>query len=196
MRPSNPELQQKIIQKTLEMLMEKEPSAIGMREIATACGVTPPSIYHYFTDKETLFQGVSLFCLDDLKNCMLTYIQKQSDPKKQARAALEAFRDWCFKNQRMAFLIMGKIKVAESMTAQDAEPFYICNRIGEEILKKCTVNGKPASENPTLDTGILVSALWGCIEQTLLRRTDPYYWDKGIEFTDRFLDLAEKAYFN
>ncbi|WP_415749215.1 TetR/AcrR family transcriptional regulator, partial [Treponema peruense] len=40
--------------------MEKEPEEIGMREIAKKCGVSATAIYHYYRDKDCLFQSISL----------------------------------------------------------------------------------------------------------------------------------------
>ena len=48
MRNPNVEIVSQIKAKTLELLMEKEPSEIGMRDIAAKCGVTAANIYHYF----------------------------------------------------------------------------------------------------------------------------------------------------
>ena len=58
MKASNPDLEKSIREKALDLLMVKEPEEIGMREIARACGVTPPTIYYYFKDKDCLFVRV------------------------------------------------------------------------------------------------------------------------------------------
>ena len=196
MRPANPELQNQIVQKTLELLLDKDPESLGMREIAAACNVTAPTIYHYFKDKTNLFKEVSLFCLQQLKDFMTGYIEKESGFTQKSIAALKGFRDWCFKNPEIAFLIMGKIKVSDDATSKDVEPYYICFNLGEQLLAQCTIDGKKISENPALDTGIIVSGLWGCIEQTLLKRTAPEFWNKGTEFSDHYIKMVEKAYFS
>lgn len=196
MRPANPELQNQIVQKTLELLLDKDPESLGMREIAAACNVTAPTIYHYFKDKTNLFKEVSLFCLQQLKDFMTGYIEKESGFTQKSIAALKGFRDWCFKNPKIAFLIMGKIKVADDASSKDVEPYYICFNLGEQLLAQCTIDGKKISENPALDTGIIVSGLWGCIEQTLLKRTAPEFWNKGTEFSDHYIKMVEKAYFS
>ena len=196
MRPANPELQNQIVQKTLELLLDKDPESLGMREIAAACNVTAPTIYHYFKDKTNLFKEVSLFCLQQLKNFMTGYIEKESGFTQKSIAALKGFRDWCFKNPKISFLIMGKIKVSDNATYKDGEPYYSCFNLGEQQLPQCTINEKKISENPALDTGIIVSGLWGCIEQTLLKRTAPEFWNKGTEFSDHYIKMVEKAYFS
>ena len=94
MRPANPELQNQIVQKTLELLLDKDPESLGMREIAAACNVTAPTIYHYFKDKTNLFKEVSLFCLQQLKDFMTGYIEKESGFTQKSVAALKGFREW------------------------------------------------------------------------------------------------------
>ena len=58
MRNANPELVSSIKKRTLELLMEKEPEEIGMREIAKKCGVSATAIYHYYRDTWRLFMAV------------------------------------------------------------------------------------------------------------------------------------------
>ncbi|MBQ9908836.1 MAG: TetR/AcrR family transcriptional regulator, partial [Treponema sp.] len=69
------------------------------------------------------------------------------------------------------------------------EEYYVCNRTGEELLKKAIAQGMAHSENPRLDVGILVSGLWGCIESVLLKKSDVEYWENNRAFTDRFISL-------
>jgi AcrR family transcriptional regulator len=45
MRTANPELVLRIREKALELLMEKEPEELSMREIAKVCGVTATTLY-------------------------------------------------------------------------------------------------------------------------------------------------------
>ena len=66
MRNPNPNLIGQIKDAALKLLMEKDPSQIGMRDIASECGITATNIYHYFKDKDRLFQTVSLDCLNQL----------------------------------------------------------------------------------------------------------------------------------
>ena len=75
------------------------------------------------------------------------------------------------------------------------EEYYACNRTGEELLKKAVENGQAKSQNPRLDVGLLVSGLWGCIEQVLLKKSNVEYWENGVAFTDAFMELWMKSIF-
>ena len=57
------------------------------------------------------------------------------------------------------------------------------------LLEDCISKGIAKSDNPKLDIGILVSGVWGCIESVILKKADSEYWNDGITFTNRFIDM-------
>ena len=189
MRKPNTEIKEIIKEKSLELLMQKNPEQIGMREIAAACGITATNIYHYYKDKDRLFQEISLDCLYKLNIRLTKATQKEKTIKKQIQSAIEAYRDWCFENPRRALLVMQGIKSADDASPEVIEEYYVCNRTGERLLKEAVRQGIAKSTNPRLDVSILVSGLWGCIESVLLKKSEPDYWEKGNTYTDRFIKL-------
>ncbi len=189
MRKPNTEIITMIKQKTLELLMQKNPEQIGMREIAAACDITATNIYHYYKDKDRLFQEISLDCLYELNERLASSSQKGKTVKKQIQNAIESFRDWCFENPKRALLVMQGIKSADDAPPELIEEYYVCNRTGEKLLCGAIKQGLAKSTNPRLDVGILVSGLWGCIESVLLKKCEPDYWEKGKSYTDRFIKL-------
>src|SRR5574344_1449723 len=98
MRVPDPKLKASIISKTIELLSEHEPSEIGMRTIADACGVTAAALYCYYSDKTELFEEVKLACLAELKADMEKDIKKTASAAKKLTVSLESFASWCFKN--------------------------------------------------------------------------------------------------
>lgn len=189
MRKPNTEIKKIIKEKSLELLMQKNPEQIGMREIAATCGITATNIYHYYKDKDRLFQEISLDCLYKLNIRLTESTQKEKTIKKQIQSAIEAYRDWCFENPRRALLVMQGIKSADDASPEVIEEYYVCNRTGERLLKEAVRQGIAKSTNPRLDVSILVSGLWGCIESVLLKKSEPDYWEKGNTYTDRFIKL-------
>lgn len=189
MRKPNTEIISVIKQKTLELLMQKNPEQIGMREIAAACDITATNIYHYYKDKDRLFQEISLDCLYELNERLASSSQKGKTVKRQIQNAIESFRDWCFENPKRALLVMQGIKSADDAPPELIEEYYVCNRTGEKLLREAIKQGLAKSTNPRLDVGILVSGLWGCIESVLLKKCEPDYWEKGKSYTDRFIKL-------
>lgn len=193
MRKPNLDLEKTIRIKTLELLQEKEPYEIGMRDIATKCGVSATSIYLYYKDKDDLFRKISLDSLETLKNLLVERMKNISSPLGKMVAALKAFRDWSFENSKTAMLFMGKIPVDENADASTISKYYSCNRLGQELLKDCIKEKIIESENPELDTDLIIFGLWGCIESILNKRSSPQFWDKRIEYTDRFIEMSISA---
>ncbi len=202
MRNSNPQLIIQIKKQTLELLMYKNPEEIGMRDIASVCGITATNIYHYYKDKNELFQAVSLDCLLELNERIKTAVKEDSAKKDLPRengtsvsikgkikTAISVYRDWCFENPRRALLVMQGIKSATDVSPDIIEEYYVCNRTGENLLKEAVSQGLAKSENPRLDIGILVSGLWGCIESVILKKSEIEYWENGKTFTDRFISM-------
>ncbi|WP_433278465.1 TetR/AcrR family transcriptional regulator [Treponema sp. SP13] len=170
MRNANPEIVPAIKTKTLELLMHKNPDEIAMRDIASNCGITAANIYHYYKDKDELFQAISLDCLNEL-NARIADGAKGSRPgKKRLYGAIDAFRTWCFENPRRALLVMQGIESASDADDKIIERYYVCNRTGTALLKECVQSGIARSANPALDVGVLVSGLWGCIESVILKK--------------------------
>ena len=189
MRNANPELVSSIKEHTLELLMEKEPSEIGMREIAKNCGVSATAIYHYYKDKDCLFQAISLDCLNEINSVIESAAEKATSPKEKCLAAIRAFRDWSLKNPRVASLVMEKIKSAVNLSPEETEKFYVCNRTGEKLLELCVEEGSAHSENPRLDVGILVFGLWGCLQAVISHKSEVEYWENSEPFTERFINM-------
>ena len=52
MRKPNTAIVEQIKDAARELLKGKEPSQIGMRDIAEKCGITAANIYHYYKDNE------------------------------------------------------------------------------------------------------------------------------------------------
>lgn len=195
MRKANAEIMPLIKQRTLELLMKKNPEEIGMRDIAENCGITATSIYHYYKDKDKLFQAISLDCLYKLNDRIKEAAKNGNTIKKQIKNAIKSFRDWCFENPRLSLLVMEGIKSADDATQEIIEQYYVCNRTGEDLLRKAVAQGEARSENLRLDIGILISGLWGCIESIILKKSEPEYWEDGKEFTDRFIKIWIKSIF-
>lgn len=189
MRNPNPNIMPLIKQKALELLMHKNPEEIGMRDIAKECEITATSIYHYYKDKDKLFQAISLDCLYALNERIKAASQRGGSVKEQIKNAISEYRDWCFENPRRALLVMQGIKSADDAPPEIIEEYYVCNRTGEELLKKAVADGAAKSANLRLDVALLVSGLWGCIEAVLLKKSDVEYWQNGKLFTDSFINL-------
>jgi len=193
------DLAARILNKTLELLQEKEPEEISTRDIAASCGVTATSLYYYYKDKETLFSELKLHCLEEMDKAILERMARKLKKNRtkskerwvlELRAGLEAFRDWAFENPRIALLVMGRFKADTQAGLQKMEKYYRTTLFAKQILDKAVQAGLSGSKDTLLDVSLCIAALWGAIEQVLLFRTVPSYWSKqgGLFFTDKMID--------
>lgn len=195
------DLAPRIREKTLELLMEKEPEEISTRDIAKACGATTTCIYYYYKDKETLFLEIKLFCIKEMDKFIADRVEKlvkkyskagkKTDPLVEIRAGLEAFRDWAFANPRIALLVMERLKPDTLADQEKMEKYYQSTIFAKVVLDKAVQTGSIKSKDTLLDASLCIAGLWGAIESVLLNRTIPQYWtQKGGEiFTNKMIDL-------
>jgi AcrR family transcriptional regulator len=192
MRNSDSNLAEKIRQKTLELLMDKEPEEISMRELARECGVSATSLYYYYKDKEALFDALKKDCLKDMDHFIMKKTAKR-DPVTALRTGLGAFRDWTFANPRIAILVMGRLKANITADREELKHYYHSNMFAKQILDQAVAAGLSKSRDTLLDASLCIAALWGAIESILLNRTIPRYWNNEIYFTNKMIDLCCKA---
>lgn len=188
--------------KTLELLLEKEPEEISTRDIAKACGVTATSLYYYYKDKDVLFNEVKLCCIEKMDAAIAEQIarvpeinRKKSikiDPFLEVRAGLEAFRDWAFENSRIALLVMGRLKADINADSEKMKKYYHSTVFAKEALDKLVKKGFYNSNDTLCDACLYIAALWGAIESVLLKRTIPQFWTKrgALYFTDSMINLV------
>ena len=195
------DLAPQIREKTLELLMEREPEEISTRDIAKTCGVTATSLYYYYKDKEALFTEVKLECIEKMDNFISEYVRnkiikyeksgKKWDSQLEMRTGLEAFRDWAFNNPRIALLVMGRFKADTQTDKEKMKKYYRSTDFAKTVLDKAVKAGASYSKDTMLDANLCIAALWGAIESVLLNRTIPQYWSKSgsVNFTDKMIDL-------
>jgi len=195
------DLAPRIREKTLEMLLEKEPEEITTRDIAKACGVTATSLYYYYKDRDALFTEVKLECIEKMdayiedqtaKKALKNSKQgKEPNPVEEMRAGLEAFRDWAFDNPRIALLVMGRLKPDTKADPEKMKKYYQSTVSAKAVIDRAVQAGFSNSKDTLLDANLCITALWGSIESVLLNRTVPQYWSKhgGMDFTNKMIDL-------
>jgi AcrR family transcriptional regulator len=192
LRKQNPATEKNIRSACLSLLLEKEPELIGMRDIATRCGISATAIYYYYSDKEKLFEAVKKDCLKRMDEWISSQVSG-TDTLSQLRSALEAFRDWAFANPRIALLVMGRLKANTGASSTEMPLYYRSLTLGKELLDKAVAEGSCRSNDTILDSSVCVSAVWGTIESILLNRSAPELWNRGKETTDRIIDICIQA---
>jgi hypothetical protein len=76
---------------------------------------------------------------------------------------------------------------------EELKNYYRSTYFGKSLLDKAVNEGKARSRNTLMDASLCIAALWGAVESVLLNRTIPEYWDKGILFTNKMIELCCSA---
>lgn len=93
----HPQLREKLLQATLELVQTKGLAAFSLRQVAAAVGVSPSAVYRHFRDKEDLLTAIAEQGLTHLEHWQQHYAaQASEDP-------LSAFQAIGFANVRFAF---------------------------------------------------------------------------------------------
>ena len=190
MRTRNLELERKIRDKALELLMIKEPEEIGMRDIAAAAGVTATAIYYYYEDKERLLEAVKKDCMATMDAFIASRMGDLSGSLGTLRGGLAAFRDWAFANPRIALLVMNRFTPNVNAGPEEMAEYYRSTFFARDCIAREVAAGNALSDDPLLDASLAISAMWGAIESILRFRTVPEYWERGVEFTDAMIDVC------
>lgn len=190
MKPANPDLEHSILDAALALIIERGLHAVGMRDIARRCGVTATTLYYYYRDKEALIEAVKLRCLAGMDAWIGEHLTLTDDPLADLRSGLAAFWDWCFTSPQVALLVMSGFKPNADAEAGELERYYRSVRLAVSLLERAVESGSAQSTDPVLDSSVCIASVWGAVESVLVKRSLPEYWDRGIEFTERSIEIC------
>ncbi len=201
MRLPNPELEGVIRERTLTLLLTREPAEIGMRDIAEACGVTPATVYRYFDSKEALLNAIKTDRLDDMDRFIAERVSAlragtSVSARALLRAGLSAFRDWCLENPRLASLVMEGFDPDLDCGQETMDRYYRSVNLASGLVREALAAGEARPCDPRLAVSLAVAALWGAIESVLRKRSYPEYWGRGLEFTEAMMDMCLESIFS
>jgi len=81
--PEDPGTREYILSVASRLFSERGFANVSIRDICDDAGVTPPSIYYYFGNKDQLFQAVirRTLSLKDFRETLVKAVEKQPDPE-------------------------------------------------------------------------------------------------------------------
>jgi AcrR family transcriptional regulator len=159
-------LRDDIVEAATELLEEGgNEDAVTLRAVARRIGISAPSIYAHFADREAILEAVVDDAFADLFAALTTAIQTRVDPLSKLRAACLTY--WQFADERRGRfqLLFGRKRImtdgiprAESVTTMiGADSFgTLINGIEE-----CVAAGLSRSTDPVQDATMLWLSLHG-----------------------------------
>lgn len=190
MKPANPDLEHSILDAAFDLILERGLHGVGMRDIARRCGVTATTLYYYYRDKNSLIEAVKLRCLTGMAAWIGEHICLTDNSLADLKSGLVAFRDWCFLKPAEALLVMSGFMPNPDVNLPEMERYYRSVRLAVSLLERAIQTGHAVSHDPVLDSSVCIATLWGAVESVLAKRSLPEFWERGIEFTDRAIEIC------
>ncbi|MFC1878836.1 TetR/AcrR family transcriptional regulator [Chloroflexota bacterium] len=93
--PKEPGTREYILSVASRLFSERGFASVSIRDICEPAGVTPPTIYYYFGNKDRLFQLVisRTLSLKDFRETLVAAVEKQSDPRAKLSAYIQHYLD-------------------------------------------------------------------------------------------------------
>ena len=115
---SKEELQELVIQATLELIEEKQTVKVTARQIADRVEYTPGTLYSHFSNLDDIFLHVNARSLGELRNRLHTVCNSQAAPVDTLVAMGLAYLDFA-REHRYRFQLMFTPRLPESVPPPD-----------------------------------------------------------------------------
>ena len=179
-------LRDEIVAATERLLIEKgHYEAVSIRAIADAIGVTPPSIYLHFPDKEAMLVAVCEKRFDELDRVSEAAAAQASDPLDEVRRRGEAYLRFGLEHPeqyRVLFMDPGPKMDAASLQKS------ACLEHMVEAVDRAMRAGQVAGRDPFLVALQLWAAVHGLV--SLLIAKPDFPWPPVEQLLDGVLDMA------
>ena len=178
-------LRQELIEAASDLLAELgDANQLSLRAVAAAVGVSPPSIYRHFADKQALLSAV----LDERWNELNALIAEQAveDPFVSLRGGCLAYLGFAEEHPghyRVLFSVASPAGVTRERDTHPGMPSFL---LVVETIKRCLDLGAGARA----DAWALAVRLWVTLHGLVDLRTTmayPFPWPTSEEFVDALL---------
>lgn len=183
-RGSGADLRAEILSVTKELLAEKgSAEAVSIRMIAKAVGVTAPSIYRHFADKDVLIEAVCAEVFAELEAPLAAALEGVEAPLDRLLAAAHAYVRFALahpENYRISMM-----QISDSVTALDMVLSAAAFQKLVELIGDCIAAGIFPDEDPVPMALEAWSAVHG---MAALMVAKPYLpWGDQDAFVDRLI---------
>src|SRR5436305_347470 len=168
-------LREEILEATERLLIRTgDQGAVSIRAIAEAAGVTPPSIYLHFGDKDELLAAVCAVRFAELDRCMSEAAAREDDPLDAVRARGRAYVQFGLENpEHYRILFMTRPAASAGDSPVDPEPLPGLGAFGHLVddVVRALEAGSLAAAHPFLVATGLWTGMHG-ITSLLIARPD------------------------
>ncbi|MEV6521532.1 TetR/AcrR family transcriptional regulator [Longispora sp. NPDC051575] len=157
--------------------------AVTLRSVAREVGISAPSIYSHFADRDAIIAAVVEEALEQLAEAVRTATAEHTDPVDRLLAGCAAYVDHSTRESARYQVLFGFARQKAELADDDGKgPEFLG---GFDLLvdgvTRCAEAGRSASTDPFADAVLIWTALHG---QVVLRANIPFFpWppDDGVE---------------
>lgn len=184
-RGSGEQLRAEIIAATKDLLAATgNAEAVSIRSVADAVGVTSPSIYLHFADKDQLLTAVVIDVFAELDVAMVAAVAEVDLPLARLRAAGQAYVRFALSHpEHYRIATMDPCRVPDDMLEQVLQSAAFTHL--NDIVVECMAAGVFPDGDPLPITLDLWSAAHGIASLLIVKPFLP--WGDPAEVTDRVL---------
>jgi AcrR family transcriptional regulator len=184
-RGEGPRLRAEILAATKRLLAEKgSEDAVSVRDVADAVGVTTPSVYLHFADKQALIEAVCEDVFTELDNRMEEAAVGVTDPLTALHARGSAYIRFALENAEQYRIVMMQ---------RPRESFSPTSTPGFEHLVGAVRDCMQADVfDPSEDPELVALTLWSAVHgvASLLIAKPDIYAEYGAQLVERMLSAT------
>ena len=172
-RPTDPNLKNRILEIARELVVQDGYANLSMRKIATRLGMTAPSIYWYFENKDALVHTLIAEGMDTLFEKLSAAVVLESNALEQLQKGCQTYIEFGLANPEY-YEIMFQLH-PEQMERYPVAQFRRARRNLElfaKILETGITQGNMKSQNPNLEANFIWTTLHGFVSLLLAKRIE------------------------
>lgn len=157
-----------------ERLLEREGNeeALTLRSVAREAGISAPSIYTHFADRDAIIEAVLDIAFERLRLLVLTAGQGKDDPVEALLAGCHAYADFGMREPARYRVLFGRQRANRPTLASPDDisqlPVMWQRRLDAFMVlvdgvTKCAQSGRSDSTDPFADASTLWTALHGAV---------------------------------
>jgi AcrR family transcriptional regulator len=184
-------LRTEILAAAAELLDETgDEQAVTLRAVARRIGISAPSIYSHFADRQAILLALAQLAFAELTADLTSAAGAEEDPAQRLRLVCAAYLDFAATRPQRYRVMFGGLWNAEAAIDEAAITVADATELGQETLRvltaalaDCVAAGRSASTDPGADAVALWLGLHGLAHQRAVSRAFP--WPADI--TDRLI---------
>ena len=202
-RPRNPRgeggrLRQDILEAAAELLTEHGSEAVTLRAIARRVGISAPSIYGHFADRQTVLFTLARSAFAELAERLAQAGRANPDPVVALRSVCLAYLDFAADEpERYRIMFGGVWDAAEAIDSPGVGPGEL-DALGRaalamltEAFRACVGIGRSSSDDAAADSIALWLGLHGLAHQRAVAPRFPWPADIGARVIEPLLRLSD-----